>query len=55
MNPAFKDLFGDKARAIVSEPPGEYPEIWTEVPRSTLLVVKDGDLKLQPFQPLSKL
>jgi glutamine amidotransferase len=53
VNPEFKHLYGDEVRAVVSEPPGKYPQIWTEVPQSTLLIVRGGDLKLQPFRPLS--
>lgn len=52
VNPLYKAIFGEKARAIVSEPPGRFPEIWNEVPQSTLLVARDGDLEFQPFHPL---
>jgi glutamine amidotransferase len=51
VNPSIKDLFGDKVRAVVSEPPGKFPQLWTEVPQSTLVVVKEGDLQLYPFHP----
>jgi glutamine amidotransferase len=50
VNPEFKHLYGN-ARAVVSEPPGHYPQIWTEVPQSTLVVVKGGDLEQLPFAP----
>ena len=52
VNPEFKDLFGQKARAIVSEPPGTYPQIWNEVPKNTLVIARDGELEFQPFKPM---
>ena len=52
VNPDFKAVFGDKARAIVSEPPGHFPEIWKEVPQATLLTARDGELEFEPFIPL---
>ena len=52
VNPDFKDIFGENARAIVSEPPGRFPEIWKEVPQSTMLIAKDGELEFRPFEPM---
>lgn len=53
VNPQFKQLFGERARAIVSEPPGKYPQIWNEVPQSTLVIARDGEIEFQPFKPLA--
>ncbi|RIK74174.1 MAG: class II glutamine amidotransferase [Planctomycetota bacterium] len=54
INPAITGRLGSAARAIVSEPIGAYPEIWTEVPQSSLLTVRGGDLDVQPFKPARK-
>ena len=54
VNPEFKHIFGDKARAIVSEPPGKYPQIWTEVPQNTLVEARDGELEFHSFKPQPK-
>jgi predicted glutamine amidotransferase len=51
VNPEFERSFGDKARAIVSEPPGKFPEIWTEVPQNSFLVASDGELEIRAFMP----
>ena len=51
VNPEFKHIFGEKARAIVSEPPGNYPQIWTEVPQNTLVAARDGELEFHSFKP----
>ena len=51
VNPEFRSVFGDKARAVVSEPPGRYPDIWSEVAEGTFLVVRDGEVALRPFKP----
>ena len=43
--------FSDEARAVVSEPLGDLPGVWTEVPPGTALVIQEGeDLRL-PFAP----
>lgn len=52
VNPDFREIFGEKARAIVSEPPGRFPEIWKEVEPSTMLIAKDGELEFNPFVPV---
>jgi len=44
-------IFSEEARAIVSEPLGDLPGIWREVPPSTAIVAQPGeDLEL-PFRP----
>ena len=40
-------------RLIVSEPLGDVPGVWNEVPEATLGVVRRGDEELQPFRPKS--
>jgi len=51
INPAIAGRLGSAARAIVSEPVGAYPSMWTEAPQGSLLIVRDGNIDVQPFQP----
>ncbi len=50
LNPEF-DRFSEDARAIVSEPLTDLGDYWEEVPESTAVVVHDGEVSRQPFQP----
>jgi predicted glutamine amidotransferase len=43
--------FSDDARAIVSEPLGDLPGLWQEVPAGTALVVQAGEDERLPFTP----
>jgi predicted glutamine amidotransferase len=45
--------FSDYARAIVSEPLGDLPGVWQEVPAGSSLVVQRGDDVRFPFTPRS--
>ena len=45
--------FSDEARAIVSEPLGDLPGLWQEVPAGTALVVQPGEDEQHPFTPRS--
>jgi hypothetical protein len=41
------------SRMIVSEPIGDLPELWTEVPESScVMVVKGGKFRIFPFKPI---
>ena len=51
INPTITGRFGDAARVIVSEPVGVYPEMWTEAPQSSLLIVREGGIDIRPFKP----
>ena len=51
INPNISDRFGDSARAIVSEPIGVYGELWTPVPESSYVCVRDGQIDVKPFRP----
>jgi hypothetical protein len=44
------DDVSDDARLVVSEPPGDLPGVWNEVPESTCGVVGRGQDHLQPFE-----
>jgi predicted glutamine amidotransferase len=43
--------FSDEARAVVSEPLGDLPGLWHEVPAGTAVVVQPGDDEQVPFTP----
>jgi glutamine amidotransferase len=43
--------FSDEARAVVSEPLGDLPGLWNEVPAGTAIVVQPGEDARVPFKP----
>ena len=43
--------FSDEARAVVSEPLGDLPGVWEEVPAGTGIIVQPGDDERVPFRP----
>jgi predicted glutamine amidotransferase len=43
--------FSDEARAIVSEPLGDLPGLWNEVPAGTAWIVQPGADEQVPFTP----
>ena len=49
-NPVLATLSAD-TRIIVSEPLGDLPGAWNEVPESTCGIVHDGQDELRPFVP----
>lgn len=49
-NPVLASLSAD-TRIIVSEPLGDLPGAWNEVPESTCGIVHDGQDELRPFVP----
>lgn len=51
VNPAIAELLGPRARAVVSEPVGQYAQLWVEVPQATLLEIEDGGIDARPFRP----
>ncbi|MBX3415789.1 MAG: class II glutamine amidotransferase [Pirellulales bacterium] len=51
LNPAITGRFGAVARAVVSEPIGEFSHLWREVPQSSLLVVRGGEIEVRSFRP----
>jgi predicted glutamine amidotransferase len=42
---------GDEDRAVVSEPLGDLPGAWLEVPEATALIVQPGPDEQRPFRP----
>jgi len=50
--PVLRTL-SDEARLVVSEPLGDLPGAWNEVPESSWGLVRAGDDELHPFRPTS--
>jgi len=44
---------GPSSRLVVSEPLGDLPGVWSEVPESTSVVVKAGHDEFFPFVPIA--
>jgi predicted glutamine amidotransferase len=51
-NPILQGL-SDETRLVVSEPLGDLPGAWNEVPESSYGVIQEGDDELHPFRPQS--
>lgn len=51
-NPILEKV-DEESRLIVSEPLGDLPGVWNEVPESTYGVVQPGQDELRPFSPLA--
>ncbi len=51
LNPELRERLGPQARALVSEPIGEYVSNWILVPQSSALRLCDGGVELVPFRP----
>ena len=49
-NPRLQQ-FTDEDRIVVSEPPGDLPGAWLEIPESTALIVQPGPDEQRAFQP----
>jgi glutamine amidotransferase len=45
------DRVSDDARAIVSEPFSDLPEMWQEIPESTFLTIEGGNIETREFVP----
>jgi len=42
----------DESRIIVSEPLGDLPGVWNEVPESSYGIVQEGEDEIHPFRPV---
>ena len=51
--PESKELaaLSDETRVVVSEPLGDLPGVWNEVPESHVAIVQPGADELHPFTP----
>jgi predicted glutamine amidotransferase len=52
-NELLRDL-GDESRLVVSEPLGELPGAWNEVPEASYGVIQPGQDELRPFTPTTE-
>jgi predicted glutamine amidotransferase len=52
-NELLRDL-GDESRLVVSEPLGELPGAWNEVPEASYGVIQPGQDELHPFTPTTE-
>ena len=43
---------GDETRLVVSEPLGDLPGAWREVPESSCGIIQPGDDEIRPFEPV---
>jgi len=50
-HPDLHGKFSINTRFVVSEPAGQLEDLWIEVPQSSFLQVKDGEITVTPFQP----
>ena len=50
INPRL-EIFGDDARAIVSEPLSDMSDYWAEIPESSALIVEAGEIGVHDFEP----
>jgi hypothetical protein len=53
LHPELVELgaFSDETRVIVSEPLGDLPGAWNEVPEAHVGIVQPGEDELRPFAP----
>jgi predicted glutamine amidotransferase len=53
--PESEDIanLSDKTRVVVSEPLGDLPGVWNEVPESHVGIIRPGEDELRPFAPLA--
>ncbi len=49
VNHDLKNVFGKFAACIVSEPVGDYQNIWRTVPDSSVVIVSDENIEITPF------
>jgi predicted glutamine amidotransferase len=49
---AILQAVSDESRIVVSEPLGDLPGAWNEVPESSYGIVQEGDDELRPFRPV---
>jgi predicted glutamine amidotransferase len=45
---------GDESRLVVSEPLGDLPGVWNEVPEASYGVIQPGSDELRPFAPIAR-
>jgi len=53
VNPLVKGRLEANARCLVSEPIGKFQKLWKEVPQSSTVIIKEGNVDIKPFTPLN--
>jgi glutamine amidotransferase len=55
LHPELEELarLSDETRVVVSEPLGDLPGAWNEVPESHVGIVQPGEDELRPFAPIA--
>ena len=51
VNPSVKGRFESHARCLVSEPIGDFQNLWTEVPQNSMVVIHESRVDTKPFKP----
>ncbi len=51
VNPEIDGRFGEFAVCLVSEPMGNFEELWKEIPEQSMITVTDGQHGIEPFTP----
>jgi predicted glutamine amidotransferase len=53
--PDFREIYGDFAACLVSEPIGDYQDIWRPVPENSKVIIHGQDIAMSNFDPRKKL
>jgi glutamine amidotransferase len=53
--PDFKEMYGDFAACLVSEPIGDYQDIWRPIPNNSKVIVYGRNIEMSSFEPQKKL
>ena len=53
--PDFREVYGDFAACLVSEPIGDYQDIWRPIPENFKVVVHGKNIEMSRFEPQKKL
>jgi len=51
LDPDLEGRLHPSTRVLVSEPVGSFPQLWDEVPPSSLVEIRGGELEIRPFAP----
>lgn len=54
VNPIIKGRLESHARCLVSEPIGKFQKLWKEVPQSSTVIIKEGNVDIKSFVPIYK-
>lgn len=52
LNPEAREKLDQRARAVLSEPLGDFQETFREIPQGSWLKVLDGKVEIHPFKPV---